>query len=223
MERYVGVLKNMVNLMSDIDTNLANRAISMECIHTLPPQPPLYDLSTIPNRDHPFPSPPLDTSSEYRIVTPAVLALARSAYPDQTPEQNFPISAARLKLFRRFYLRWKCTIGSEQAQNRQIQHRRDDSYVWWYTRDRRQKMFGRVVIYVIAYTYKAIAVVKAFERVEEVRELDIVTVRGGLGAMETVPISYIGGLIGRIESSDDRGKIIYLTRNCSREQDSVDE
>jgi len=75
----------------------------------------------------------------------------------------------------------------------------------------------------MAYTYEAVVVVKAFEQVEEVRELDIVMVRGGLGAMETVPISYIGGLIGRIESSDDRGKIIYLTSNSSREQDSFDE
>jgi len=50
-----------------------------------------------------------------------------------------------------------------------------------------------------------------------------VMVRGGLGAIETVPISYISRLIGRIKSSDDRGKIIYLTRNCLREQDSVDE
>ena len=75
----------------------------------------------------------------------------------------------------------------------------------------------------MAYTYEAIAVVKAFERVEEVRELDIVMVRGSLGAMETVPISYIGGLIGRIESSDERGKIIYLTSNSSGEQDLFDE
>ena len=75
----------------------------------------------------------------------------------------------------------------------------------------------------MAYTYEAIAVVKAFEQVEEVRELDIVIVKGGLGAMETVPISYIGGLIGRIESSDERGKVVYLTCNSSREQDSFDE
>jgi len=34
-----------------------------------------------------------------------------------------------------------------------------------------------------------------------------VMVRGGLGVMETVPISNIGGLIGRIKSSDERGKI----------------
>ena len=60
------------------------------------------------------------------------------------------------------------------------------------------------------------------DRVEEVQELDIVMVRGGLRAIETVPISYISRLIGRIKSSDDRGKIIYLTRNCLREQDSVD-
>jgi len=90
-----------------------------------------------------------------------------------------------------------------------MQHRRDNSYIWWYTGDQRQRRFGRVTIYVIAYTYEAIAVVRAFERVEEVQELDIVMVRGGL--------------IGRIESSDKRGKVVYLTSNSSREQDSFDE
>ena len=53
--------------------------------------------------------------------------------------------------------------------------------------------------------------VQAFERVEEVQELEIVIARGGLGAMETVLISNIGGLIGRIKSSDSRGKTVYLT------------
>jgi len=74
MERYVGVLKKIVNLMSNINANLANRAISIEYIHTLPPQQLLYDLNTIPNREHPFPSPPLDLASQYRTVTAAVLA-----------------------------------------------------------------------------------------------------------------------------------------------------
>ena len=42
-------------------------------------------------------------------------------------------------------------------------------------------------------------------------------VRGGLGVMETIPISNIGGLIGRIKSSDKRGKVVYLTSNRSGE------
>ena len=114
-----------------------------------------------------------------------------------------------------------CRVDSNSSselsviQNRQMQHRRDNSYIWWYTGDQRQRRFGRVTIYVIAYTYEAIAVVRAFERVEEVQELDIVMVRGGLGVMETIPISNIGGLIGRIESSDERGKVVYLTSNRS--------
>ena len=37
-------------------------------------------------------------------------------------------------------------------------------------------------------------------------------VRGGLGVMETVLISNIRGLIGRIKSSDERGKVVYLIR-----------
>jgi len=43
-----------------------------------------------------------------------------------------------------------------------------------------------------------------------------VMVRGGLGVMETVLISN-GGLIGRIKSSDERGKVVYLTSNRTRE------
>ena len=38
-------------------------------------------------------------------------------------------------------------------------------------------------------------------------------VRGGLGVIETVPISNIG----RIKSSDERGKVVCLTSNRSRE------
>ena len=59
------------------------------------------------------------------------------------------------------------------------------------------------------------------DRVEEVQELDIVIVKGGLRVMETVPISNIGGLIGRIESSDERGKIVYLTSNRTRESEML--
>ena len=51
----------------------------------------------------------------------------------------------------------------------------------------------------------------------EVQELDIVMVRGGLGVMETIPISNIRGLIGCIKSSDERGKVVYLTSNRTRE------
>jgi len=49
--------------MSNINANLANRAISLEYIYTLPPQQPLYDLNTILDRDYPFPSPPNDSVS----------------------------------------------------------------------------------------------------------------------------------------------------------------
>ena len=59
------------------------------------------------------------------------------------------------------------------------------------------------------------------DRVEEVQELDIVMVRGGLGVMETVPISNIRGLIGRIESSDERGKIVYLMSNRTKESEML--
>jgi len=59
------------------------------------------------------------------------------------------------------------------------------------------------------------------DRVEEVQELDIVMVRGGLGVIETVPILNIGGLIGRIKSSDERGKIVYLTSNRTKESEML--
>ena len=59
------------------------------------------------------------------------------------------------------------------------------------------------------------------DRVEEVQELDIVIVRGGLGVMETVLISNIRGLIGRIKSSDERGKIVYLTSNRTKESEML--
>ena len=55
------------------------------------------------------------------------------------------------------------------------------------------------------------------DRVEEVQELDIVMVRGGLGVIETVPISNIRGLISRIKSSNKRSKIVYLISNRTKE------
>jgi len=48
-----------------------------------------------------------------------------------------------------------------------------------------------------------------------------VMVRGGLGVIETVLISNIRGLIGRIKSSDEKGKIVYLTSNRTRESEML--
>jgi hypothetical protein len=217
MERYIGTLKSMVNLMSNIDANLANRAIAMECLHYLPKQDTLYSPPLVPGYTEAFPFPPTDTRSSYTNCTPTVLDIIRNAYPDDSEGGDYPITAGRVKLFTKFHLRWKCTIGSVHSQNRLARNRRDDSYIWWNKRNGTGREYGKVELFAMAYTYEAIAIVKPWSRVQENREFKTVIVKGELGRMDSVRIGQIGGLIGRIEASDESGKITYLVGNWDGE------
>jgi hypothetical protein len=55
MERYIGELKGMVGLMSNMDANLANKVITAEHLNHLPPTDLLYTPSSLPKHDEPFP------------------------------------------------------------------------------------------------------------------------------------------------------------------------
>jgi hypothetical protein len=48
------------------------------------------------------------------------------------------------------------------------------------------------------YDWEPVAVVKAYDQVVQDRELETLVARGELGGMETIKVSDIGGLIGRI-------------------------
>ena len=115
MERYIGTLKSMVNLMSNIDGNLANRAITLEHLNHLPQRPPLYSPASIPPRTASFPFPSTDKKMvQHEAPTPTVLECIQRALP---LDPQFLITYDSIKLCNKFHREWHVSIGSIASQN----------------------------------------------------------------------------------------------------------
>ena len=144
--------------MSNIDANLANKAITIEHLNYLPPQASSVDLPSLPERTSPFPFHPKDSRFHYtKSITPTVLTVCRFGFPDETGQ--FPITPARMNLYTKYHVKFKCTIGSQHSGNEYALNRRDDSYIWWNTEGDRRR-YGQVVLFAEAHTWQPIAIVK---------------------------------------------------------------
>jgi hypothetical protein len=216
MERYIGTLKSMVNLMSNIDGNLANRAIKLEHLNHLPQRPPLYSPASIPPRTASFPFPSADKRMvQHEAPTPTVLDCIQRALP---LDPQFPITYDSVKLYKKFHKEWHVSIGSIASQNPLATHRRDDSYIWWDRKDKlgnNKRYYGQVVIFGMAYTWDAVAVVKSFTSVTYDRELETVIVGPVMGPMEPLLVKEIGGMAGRIINPLGEAATTYMVGNWS--------
>ena len=199
MERYIGVLKGLVTLMSDMDGNLAQRALMKEQLNYLPQQESLYTTASTPKWDAPFPFAPTNSLFSSKKGTPTIIEALKRRFPDDTGE--FPISVKKVKLTTKFHLRWKTSIGCANSHNIARRNRRDDSYIWWNSPDGRR--FGQVVIFAQAYTWEEGLIVKPWplRSVKHNRGLDTWVASGNVGAMEHLLVTQIGGLVGRIEAT----------------------
>jgi hypothetical protein len=123
----------MVGLMSNIDANLANRVITLEYLYHLPhDEPP----PSAPGPYNKYPSAPNANSFKTAVYKDAVPAhweellvgafgAFRGRYPEITPDGE------EVKLWRKYYVKYRYTIGSQYSKNDQITNQRDDTYIWW--------------------------------------------------------------------------------------------
>ncbi|KAF8858543.1 hypothetical protein BDZ45DRAFT_743377 [Acephala macrosclerotiorum] len=66
IERYLGVIKQIISLMSNIDTNIVNKAIILEHLNHLPPRRPLYETRfPLPAWNDYYPQAPFNHRMEY--------------------------------------------------------------------------------------------------------------------------------------------------------------
>lgn len=214
----------MVSLMSNIDANLANKAITLEHLNHLPLQEPLVDLTSLPDRTMPFPYHPDDPRLQFKgIITHTILDVCKKGFYDESG--RFPIVARNLKAFTKYHVRWKCTVGSQHSGNEYALNRRDDSYIWWDFREEANgpnntkilgeivgRRYGQVVLFAEAYSWPAIAVVRPFKTTSVVydRELELVSTGGQIAPMEFVRVQNIGGLLGRINNIMAQRQTTYL-------------
>ena len=203
MERYIGVLKGLVTLMSNMDMDLANRSIMMEHLNHLAVDfEELHTpLSGPPSRTDTYPRAPGDRSLEYGRSGNELINDWRRLLVGMFPgsQQEFPINYqnGRTRLWKKYYLRHRYQIGSEESQATAPFNSRNDSYVWWYEGTRRR--YGLVEIFAECWDWEAMAIVKPFRNTSEDLETGTVVVLDALGARKCVRVCEIGGLVGRIE------------------------
>jgi hypothetical protein len=212
MERYIGLLKSKVSLMSDVDTEMANKATLMECLNHLPPAEYLGQVSKNPTYTDEFPHPPPDNRMAYsKRPPPEWLSLLRNYYKKDKEYdlKTYPITPEHLHLWKKYWIRYGCFVGSDQSQK---QTHRDDSYVWWERGNSGKREFGQVLIFAIAHDWEAIAIVKPFKWVKEHKSGNSVALPS-MGRMEPVKATEIGGLVGRIARISQGKKMYYLVGN----------
>jgi hypothetical protein len=148
MKRYIGELKGIVELMLNIDANLANKVITAEHLNHLPPTDLLYTPSSLPKHDEPYPF-AASERIEYRKKPPSdVLKALRHRF--RAARLTYPVKEGDdLVLWTKYHLRWKCSIGSVYSQNKRATFRRDDSYIWW--KEPHGRRYGQVVIFANIY------------------------------------------------------------------------
>jgi hypothetical protein len=128
MERYIGVLKSKVSLMSNIDMDLANRVLTMENLNHLPTRPPLHETTVFPDRKQRYPQPPVDARLMVKLkIQPDWLNFLKSLY--KTDKQRFPITPDNIILWKKYHVRYGCFVGSKSSQNTNTLSNRDDSFI----------------------------------------------------------------------------------------------
>jgi len=224
MERYIGFLKRMVSLMSNIDADLANKALISEHLNHLPNSKP--DEEDESDEDDESGDTPRVLKSTYprplfakglRIRTPITAhwyKLIRGYFAKDIPQ--WPFTDVDITLWKKYCLREGCTIGSDSETNCAV-NRRDDNCIWYWQITKNQggritkrvKKWGQVVVFIEVLNWEAVAIVKPFKEEVPNKRFGTVSVGGGTTSMEVVTIANIGGLIGRIETDFD-GKKTFL-------------
>lgn len=210
MERYIGVLKGMVSLMSNIDADLANKALISEHLNHIPNSkiPAEEDEDNVSNEPTAFPHPSRAKGTRIcKTITHQQLQLVRGVFHSTLRE--YPINSMDTKLWKRYCLREDCTIGSESQTTRAI-NRRDDSFVWYWHEFRNregrvykasEKKFGQVVVFIDPpHQWEPVALIRPFNQVDSKERSCTTTAASSTGAIEAVLVSKIGGLIGRIKT-----------------------
>jgi hypothetical protein len=208
----------MVSLMSNIDADIATKAATMEHLNHLPPRRNLCESQyPPPDWDSDFPMPPQDSRMEYTADVSkdskrdkikkggpwvsgtqrgkAWLRLLRNKYGGAGDQ--YKVKRDKVVYWKKYHICHKCFVGSEESQNALLMNRRDDSYIWWVVGGRRR--YGRVVIFAVVYDWEPVAIVKPYKKVREDRRLGTTEVIEDLGAMETLNVGEIRGLVGRIQ------------------------
>lgn len=197
MERYIGTLKKMVSLMSNIDKDLSNRATTMEYLNHLPNRDPIAHSETAnPHSEYPFA--PSDSHAVLNGRIPAsweklltdLFGQFRGEFPDISSDGEEVVA------WRKYHVKFDCTIGSVNSLGNNS-NRRDDSYAWWTALGERR--FGRVIVFLNVYDWEAMAVVREFRAVEERYSGLAAVTDEQYKAMVLIPVASIGGLVGRIK------------------------
>lgn len=195
MERYIGVMKAMRLSMSQIDMSLANKVITLEHLNHLPPITPLVPLEVSrPGPEAEFPQPGAFYKKQ-KLTDPFLRLLQARFYADI---REWPVTSAVVKQHKKYHIRWRLSVGSVVSQDNLSIYRRDDSYIWWKTNERNsKKRYGRVEVFCDVYNWEGVAVVRAFKTVKDPK-WGTLEMQGKLGSPETILVTQIGGLIGRI-------------------------
>lgn len=207
MERYIGTLKSMVSLMSNIDKDLSNRVITMEFLNHLPNRDPTAHSETAdPRADYPFA--PSDPAAEIRGRVPVnwerLLFEFFGDYRGSYPE--IAALGEEVVMWRKYHVLFDCTVGSELSLGNHAHIRRDDSYVWWTNGDGEHR-FGRAVVFFNVYDWEALALVRPYREVEE-GEFGVTIVKDEQFKAQTlITVARIGGLVGRIRK-EVRGRMV---------------
>lgn len=209
MERYIGVLKDMVSLRSNIDKDLANKVTTFEHLNHLPTRD--RHLPPIPT----FPFAPTDSLCRSRYKKPiprqwedklsGTFGDFRGQYPDIAP------IGEEVKLWKKYHVMPRCLIGSIESLVK-TSNRRDDSFCWWTDADN-HRQYGQVTIFAEVYNWEAVALVRSYKKVLEDEILGTTVVEEDLGGLKLILVSEIEGLIGRITKVVEGKKRIYLVRN----------
>ena len=153
MERFIGVLKGMVSLMSNIDMNLANRVVTLEHLNHLIPENRLTLPTSLPAYNAKYPLPPMDPRMQLPSGTLTPIMLKVLIFRDY--KDRFPITYHNVVMFKKYHTAWKCFVGSEYSQRNLTGPRRDDSFIWWMKPASRSRpalrRFGQVVLFCHVY------------------------------------------------------------------------
>ncbi len=209
MERYIGVLKSKVSLMSNIDMDLANKVLIMENLNYLPSQAPLHQTTTFPDRDQEFPQPPTDIRLMFKLpIRTDWLEFLKSLY--KAEERRYPIRSNIIILWKKYHIRYGCFVGSKSSQNNNTLTNRDDSFIWWKHEDNGRQLYGQVLVFAICYDWEPIAIVKPYQKVKENRSKATKWVVNDMRGLTGVKAKLIGGLIGRIKIMDGRKTVVHI-------------
>ena len=207
MERYIGLIKEMVGLMSNIDIDIANKAVVLEHLNHLPPPRQLHVLRQPLGWNAKYPQPPEDVRMKYtkdikhtktgNLTVESIRARETTSRWVNLLQHFFRDTATReeLVLWKKYHIRHKCFVGSKESQNNLALNRRDDSFVWW--EEGGSRRYGQVVIFATLSDWEPVAIVRPFKKVEEVRQFGTTRIVEDLGKMEVITVNCIQGLVGR--------------------------